>query len=108
MKTPHRKVPLGGWVLLVVVALSLVLGGQYATEQSLDPETLRLGAFASALAGSTDTPLLTHALLALPVLGLLAFALVRRQVVQVPAPTVSPASSTPCTGASASRCCRSG
>ncbi|RYG37627.1 tetratricopeptide repeat protein [bacterium] len=79
------KIPLGAWVLGAVIALSMVLGGQYATENGL----LLDSAFLAALSGSSDTPLLTHAFLAFPVLLLLGSALVRRQVVQVPTPSVS-------------------
>ncbi|RYG48236.1 hypothetical protein EON79_05055 [bacterium] len=79
------KIPVGAWILAIVFALSLVLGGQYPTENGM----LGQSAFVTALTGSPETPLLTHAFLAFPVLILLGTALVRRQVVQVPTPSVS-------------------
>lgn len=79
------KVPAGAWTLAITLGLSLVIGGQYATEAG----QLTDNAFFAALTGGTEVPLLTHALLALPVLILLGVALVRRQVIQVPAPVVS-------------------
>ncbi|CAN5653086.1 hypothetical protein BH11ARM2_BH11ARM2_26250 [soil metagenome] len=79
------KIPAGALVLAVTVALSLIIGGQYATESG----KLADSALTAALSGAPDVPLLTHALLSLPVLGLLSSVLVRRHVIQVPTPGVS-------------------